>query len=348
MRAEAVAAAAAEWLDPLFADRVTATQATLEAPNSFTREAIDEAIDLVMAKVHLQSLDEWIGSPLKGSPRRVAVLNAGNLPFVGLQDLLAVVLSGHRYLGVVSRRSPHLLPAFGSSICRHAPQVEIDFADFQTSSRLADALIATGSTATVQIISRRFLTAGIALERQLLRGTRQGAALLDGSESATDLYELARDALLHEGRGCRNVAVVLAPSDLDPARFAEQADRFRRAFPVHSSTQKALARATKLLRAVEEPFLGGEGFVIVESDIALREPCVIRWIRYGDESSAADWLERNEKQLQVVVGHADQSEWMPDAVDHCEFGKSQDPPLDWRPDGVDTISFLRTIALTGL
>lgn len=346
-RAEALAQAAADWLDRTCKERTEATRLTLAASNSFTREAIDEAIECAMARLLRKDLLEWTGDFSRGRGRKVAVLNAGNVPLVGLQDLLAVVLTGNSYLGVTSRKSPHLLPAFAASIRRHDPGVEISFVTFDGACSQADALIATGQTATVQLISKRFVESGIPRERQLLRGTRFGMALLDGKETDEDLFGLARDALLHEGRGCRNVAIVYAPASLDPDRFVEQARRFRRAFPAHPTTVVGFDRAVRFLEAVEEPYLSGDGFVVVENDVALREPCVLRWVRYRDAREPKDWLERNESRLQVVVGHEATSRFLGNRVERCDFGHSQDPRLDWRPDGVDTMAFLRSSAVTG-
>lgn len=344
-RAGALAQAAADWLDPLCEERADAVRLTLRTPNTFTAEAIEEAIGCTMRRVTEESLLAWIGKPVDGPARRVCVLNAGNVPFVGLQDLLAVLLTGNEYLGVTSSRSPYLLPSFASSVRRYEPDVVIDFFDLDGACGSAEALIATGSSATTQLVSRRFLAAGVPSERQLLRGTRQGAAMLNGNENAADLYGLARDALLHEGRGCRNVAVILAPSFMDPRSFADQAHRFRRSFPAHPSTRKGIARAANFLRAVGEPFIRGDGFIVIEGDVALREPAVIRWVRHDDESEAVTWLQRNAARLQVVVQEKDRSRSLPASVEQCGFGSSQDPTLDWRPDGVDTISFLRGLAV---
>src|SRR5690606_6287343 len=45
------------------------------------------------------------------SNRRILCLHAGNLPLVGFQDALAVLLSGAQYFGKISRKDPLLLPS---------------------------------------------------------------------------------------------------------------------------------------------------------------------------------------------------------------------------------------------
>jgi hypothetical protein len=207
----------------------------------------------------------------------------------------------------------------------------------------ADALIATGSSATTKLIWRQFAAAGMP-QRALLRGSRIGAAVLCGAESDEDLFSLASDVLPHEGRGCRSVAIVLAPNGLPPDRFVEQANRFRRNFPPHGGTLLAVGRAVRLLNAVEEPFIQGDGFVLIEGDVALREPCIVRWVRYKEESEPTAWLERNRRLVQVVVSSESAAHIIPQDIEGCRFGEGQDPPLSWCPDGVDTMAFLNDIA----
>jgi hypothetical protein len=178
----------------------------------------------------------------------------------------------------------------------------------------------------------------------LLRGTRVGAAILDGNETASDLLALARDVLLHEGRGCRSVAAILAPAELQPVRFVEAVTRFRKEYPSLDVTKRCIQRTERFLRAVREPFWSEGGMVLVESDVVSREPCLVRWIRYRNEDEVRDWLRRNEHQLQVVVARSPWKSVIPEAVDHADLGFGQDPPLTWRPDGLDTVAFLRRVS----
>jgi len=342
-RAQALERAAGAWLRRECVEATSAIRQTLEAPNWFTPPALSVAVDRAMARVNADSLLSWaetfgrFGCP---AALKVAVLNAGNVPLVGLQDFLAVMLSGHDYLGIVSRSSPYLLPAFAETARRYDSSIRCRFVTLDEAVLRADVLIATGSSATAQLVWKRFSAAGMPRHRALLRGSRVGAAVLCGSENDEDLFRLASDVLLHEGRGCRSVAIVLAPVGLEPDQFVEQANRFRRDFPPHGGTLLGVGRAVRLLNAVEEPFIQGDGFVLIEGDVALREPCIVRWIRYNDESEPVAWLKRNRRFVQVVVSSGRATHIIPEGIDGCRFGEGQDPPLSWCPDGVDTVAFL--------
>ncbi|HUF08021.1 MAG TPA: acyl-CoA reductase [Rhodothermales bacterium] len=342
-RAQALENAAGAWLRRECLEATSAIRQTLEAPNWFTPPALSVAVDRAMARVTAESLRSWAersGRFGNSTVLKVAVLNAGNVPLVGLQDFLAVLLAGHDYLGIVSRSSPYLLPAFAETVRRYDSSIGCRFVTLDEAVLRADALIATGSSATSQLIWKRFAAAGMPRHRALLRGSRTGAAVLYGSESDADLFSLASDVLLHEGRGCRSVAIVMAPAELEPDRFVEQANRFRRDFPPHAGTLLGVGRAVRLLNAVEEPFIHGDGFVLIEGDVALLEPCIVRWIRYNDESEPASWLKRNRRLVQVVVSSGSATHIIPEGIDGCRFGEGQDPPLSWCPDGVDTVAFL--------
>lgn len=347
-RVNALEKAAQRWMKRDSEEVATAIDRTLTAPNAFTAASLSAAIDRAMAKVTSQGLTEWVGSERPPRAAKVAVLNAGNVPLVGLQDFLAVLTGGHEYIGITSRSSPYLLPAFAESVHRHDPSIVYRFSTLEDALVRADAAIATGSSATVQLISRRFENAGVPVDRQLLRGTRTGVAVLDGSESSTELFSLASDVLLHEGRGCRSVTVVFAPDELDPEAFVEQANEFRRDFPAHERTLTATGRARRLLDAVNARFFQGHGFILIEEDVALREPCVIRWIRYHDRAQPLEWLNRHREMVQVVVGGGGLQLQLPDGVDRCDLGQGQDPPLTWCPDGRDTMAFLRSLSSAGL
>ena len=124
---KALEEAACAWQDPDYGPRKTAEERTLSAPNRFTEEALVFAINQQMNLITRESLESWIPNPAP-QPCAVVVLNAGNIPFVGLQDFLAVLATGHSYRGILSSRSPHLLPAFAGEVSRCLGQpLEVQF-----------------------------------------------------------------------------------------------------------------------------------------------------------------------------------------------------------------------------
>ncbi len=339
----AIVRAAGRWSNGDHPPRVRAVRQTLEAANRFTEEAIGFAVNQQMAEISEEALVAWRAGRYALSPRRIGVLNAGNIPFVGLQDFLAVILTGHRYIGTCSSRSPHLLPAFVREVVNEGALLEATFLKTEDMWKTAEAILATGTDATCSWAKER-----AALHRVkdlLLRSHRYGVAILDGHETTEDLDGLAEDVLLHEGAGCRSVAVIWAPKGLAPDRCLERFAAFRAVFPPHADTPGALAMQQAFLAAVNVPHAYGEGleFLVSRGDAEPQGPCHVRWIEWEALSDVTSYLAARQGRIQVVAARAGLRLVLPESLDVVALGDTQRPRLSWRPDNVDTIGFLASL-----
>lgn len=339
-RIRAVAAAARAWRNPDYAGRASAVQETLRAPNAFTEEAVAFAVNQQMALLAEEALAAWIRNRRPATPGAVGALNPGNVPLAGLQDFLAIVLIGHRYLGTVSSKSPALLPAFVRDLRRFAPGVEAQFVSLPDLLAGADALVATGSDETIASLrTRTALPPG----RCLFRGHSFAVGVLDGAEREDAYERLAEDMLLHEGFGCRNVAVLWAPRGLSPDGLLEAMARFRGVFPAHEGTAGRLAMQRALLEAVGASHAWGEGleFLLSRGEPEAQPPGHLRWVEYEDLAEADAWLA--EQPVQLVVAEERVQKRLAFKGLRLVPGEAQRPALSWRPDGVDTVDFLSGI-----
>ena len=328
---KAVSTVASRWLDPDDEIRQDAVERTLEADNRFTEAAVNFAVNQQMASLTADALVAW-QSRLGWAPsERVAVLNPGNIPFVELQDLLAVVLSGRTWSGTVSSRSPALLPAFVSDLLEAAPDLPADIMDWEDAVAGADRVIASGSDETMDVIREAVAEEGIPMERCWFRGHRFSVAILNGQESEDDLVDLAEDALLHEGLGCRNVSIVFAPQSMtiDPVLDAMAA--FRGMFEAHDRTVGQLKMQQALLQAVRQPHAWAEGhqFLISRGEAEAQGPAHIRWVPYAQRSEAEAWITSNDHRIQGVFS----TNRVPGLRVTVEpLGTAQRPGLTWCPD----------------
>ena len=332
---------AERWSDPSYDVRREAISRTLSCDNVFTEAAMEFAVDQQMSELTRENLTKWVRGRRAAQPGIVAVLGAGNLPLVDLQDWLAVVLSGHQFVGVSSSRSPYLLRAFADSVRRHH---ESRFTDLDSALGVADRVIATGNTETMKDVRDAATTAGIPPEQILVRGSGFGVAVLTGNESADQWLDLAEDCLLHEGRGCRNVAVVFAPEGLSPDAFLDAAATWRGVFPAHARTPGALAIPKAMLEALQQPcaYADDLSFLVSAGDPEVKEPCHVRWAAYANLAEVAEWIDAQKEAVQIVA-----TELAPDRIGLTSgarlvapIGSTQHPPVDWQPDGKDTIAFL--------
>ncbi len=341
-RIEAVAKAAAAWCEPDHPARADAIEATLDAPNRFTEQATTFAINQQMDQLTPHALQDWLGGHWADAPQTVGVLNAGNIPLVGLQDLLAVVLTGHNYVGSVSSKSPHLLPAFVDELKTHDPDWPATFDEAEALFARVDAIIATGDDETVDWVTEQCDAHGIATDHRLLRGHRYSVAVIDGEEDEDDREDLAEDALLHEGYGCRNVAIVWAPRDLSPDPYLNALARFRGLFPVHSEVPGTLQMQQAFLEATDQSHAYGEGleFLVSRGEPEPQRPGHIRWAEYDTLDEVREWLAAHDDQIQLVTARPEVAERLGPAVPTAALGSAQRPDLDWQPDGKDTVTVL--------
>jgi hypothetical protein len=344
-RIRAIAETARRWSDPEHPPRVEAVERTLAGPGRFTEEAVAFAVNQQMHELTAPALGAWIRGRRSRRPLRVGVLGAGNVPLADLQDFLAVVLTGHEFVGSVSSRSPALLPAFVDELETLQADLGARFVPAAELVASVDALIASGSDETIERVREACERRGIGEGRRLLRGHRFGVAVIDGKETEPEREGLAEDVLLHEGYGCRNVALVWAPRNLEPDPYLHALAAFRAVFPVHPEMPGALAMQRAYLRAIDQPHAFGEGneFLLSRGEPEVQRPGHVRWTEYDELSDAVTWIQSHADRIQVVAARSELQPALPQSLPLTEPGTAQRPPLDWRPDGIDTVDFLTTI-----
>lgn len=342
---DALAAAAEAWRDPDHPPRAAAVERTLQADNAFTEEAIAFAVNQQMSVIEPEALRRWAAEGRAASSRLVGLIGAGNVPLADLQDVLAALVAGHRVLAAVSTKSPHLVPAFIAEVAEHAPTLPVVFADARRIFAEAEAIIVTGHDETRAWAEAECEAHGIPPARRLLRGHRYTVAVIDGQESQQERENLAEDALLHEGFGCRNVAIIWAPAGIAADPYFEAFADFRGVFPAHATTPGRLKLQEAFLAAVQAPHATGEGlaFLISKGDPEPQPPGHVRWAEYADLEDVRAWLRAEATTLQLVVAREGLMGALDSPVATAPLGDAQRPALDWCPDGVDTMSFLRSI-----
>lgn len=333
----AISEVARRWSDPEHPARAGAALKTLETNALFTEEAVAFAINQQMSLLTGDALESWQKRLFRmGDVRSIAVLNPGNIPMVGLQDFLAILLSGHSYIGVLSSKCPFLLPAFAGELEEVVPDLSIQFRALVYAVSEADALIASGTDETMEKVASLALEAGIPERNQWIRQSRFSVAVLDGKESEAERESLAEDVLLHEGMGCRNVAIVFAPEKCQPDPYLESFAAFRGTFPAPEPTRARLRMQRAFLKAVDVPhaFADDFQFLVSRGEPEVQAPCHLRWV---DSAQPLEWIEQSRERIQEVFRSQRLARTIQGGMD---LGLAQRPNLDWRPDGIDHVDFL--------
>lgn len=295
----------------------------------FTEDNVRKAMRRWGQSLAEGELDAWLKPyELKldreeAGPKQVALIMAGNIPLVGLHDLISTFLAGHHALVKLSRDDNRLLPALLAFIGEDFPLLKERITLVPALLKGTEALIATGSNNSARHFDHYFASVP-----RLIRRNRSSLAILSGHESPDELKALGTDIFDYFGLGCRNVTKLLAPSDFDIDRF------FNAIFDYKDiGTHNKYANNYdyhKALWLLNREQLLDNGFLLLKEDEALVSPVGSLFIqRYSEYAEVDHYLARHADEIQCVVGKG-----------FIPFGKAQEPKLNDYADGVDTLAFL--------
>lgn len=264
-------------------------------------------------------------------PKKVAVVMAGNIPAVGFNDFLSVLISGHSILAKLSSDDNKILPAIAEMLIEIEPEFEqrIEFTENQLKN--FDAVIATGSNN-----SARYFEYYFGKYPHIIRKNRSGIAVLDGSETNEDLEKLADDIFLYFGLGCRNVSKIFVPKNYD----------FLRLLPIFEARKKVVEnnkyfnnyeynKAIYLVNGVAHFDTGN--LLLVENQQISSPVSVLFYSFYENKNALIQLLELEKENIQCVVASKSI------VNNSIFFGESQRPNLWDYADQVDVIEFLLSI-----
>jgi len=287
-------------------------------------------------------------------PQKILCLHAGNLPMVGLQDLIAVLLSGNIYYGKLSRKDPWLLDGLLRVLQKRMPECVAGWStnmDDLVGIR-ADGVLFAGSEASVGAVTRLCYEKQLAAEsaRFLYRTARLSMALLtpgdfddDGELKPETGREVTEAILRYDGKGCRSVAVIIAPYGLKES--AEQLVISRSP----ESVSPAITYWKSYLESIDQQaYITGPVLITDNKGLAGMEKMVC-WISNPDlPAKVRDMAERFGRQLQNVYvttasDHtAQQLQKALPQIRLAPLSQAQSPPIDWEPDGMDVLNWLMT------
>jgi hypothetical protein len=271
--------------------------------------------------------------PSAKSDRRIGLILAGNLPMVGLHDLLMVLLAGHRAVVKPSSKDrvllEHLIELSPLGLRERVQVVE------RVEEDQIDGLIATGSTATAQQVAAHY--AGVP---KILRQSRFSVGLIDGGESEMDLVGLADDILRYHGLGCRSVSVLLVPDGYALDGLQKALEGFPAASLANEWSQVVLYESAmcKMLGVS----LGDCKQVSIQRADTLesgRFGC-LRIVRYRREEEVVELIHGASDHLQAVVAARHFNFRKPLGMPLVAMGAAQRPELHDFSDGIDTLEWL--------
>ncbi|MGG8496937.1 acyl-CoA reductase [Tenacibaculum sp. TC6] len=275
------------------------------------------------------NLEHWITNESIGAntPKKIAIIMAGNIPLVGFHDFLSVLISGHSVIVKQSSNDKHLLPFLAKYLEYVAPELKgkISFTEGKLSD--FDAVIATGSDNTARYFEYYFKG-----KPNIIRKNRNSVAVITGNETEKDFEKLSEDIFRYFGLGCRSVSKLFVPKDFDFDYF------FRGMYNSHEiiNTVKYANNYdyNKAVYLMSEFDILENGFLMIKEDESYASPIATVFYEYYDDSDnlKIKLYEDRDKIQCVVANNFIENE--------IAFGQTQYPNLWDYADGINTLDFL--------
>ncbi|WP_445733736.1 acyl-CoA reductase [Mariniflexile sp.] len=298
----------------------------------FTAENIRFALQSWVNALTVANLETWL-KPYTlhvNSPKRVAIIMAGNIPLVGFHDFLSVLITGHNVLVKQSSSDKHLLPYLAKYLEYVEPGFKGKITFTEAKIENFDAVIATGSNNTARYFEYYFKE-----KPSIIRNNRNSVAVLTGQETDGDLKNLSEDIFRYYGLGCRNVSKLFVPKNYNFDAF------FNGMYHWHPIIDKAKYANNydynKAVYLMSEFDMLENGFLMIKEDASYASPIATVFYEYYDDANQLKQkLKADTNNIQCIVSKG----FMENEI---AFGTTQKPQLWDYADSVDSIEFLLAI-----
>lgn len=273
----------------------------------------------------------------------VGLVLAGNVPLVGLHDILCTYLLGYDALVKLSDKDSILMKWVLLFLQKYAAQqTETTFPKLEIVERLnpsMNAVIATGSDNSALYFEQYF-----AKYPNIIRKNRNSIGILTGKETKEELMLLGEDIFRYFGLGCRSVSKVFVPENYDIVPLMEQLDNYKDICNhVKYCNNYDYNRSIYLVNKI--PHFINDCLMLLESESPLSRIATLHYEQYKDMEDLSQKLSAQLPYLQCAVA----SESTRAALKNDEklstlailpFSKSQETMLWDYADNVDTMAFL--------
>ena len=295
--------------------------------NWFTLEFTDNALQQISTQyLNKEKLTNWANDyhPHENfSGKKIGVVMAGNIPLVGLHDLICCFIMGHACMAKLSSKDTILMQHVINYLEEIAPEVK-QYLKVSSLLKDCDAYIATGSNNTARYFEYYF-----SKYPHIIRKNRTSVAVLTGKETAEELNLLSDDVHQYFGLGCRNVTKIHVPQDYDFVPLLRSFDRYS-SFAEHHKYKNNYDYQLSIQLLNHKYYMTNESTLLFENDSNYSAISVLNYSFY--ESGTWPKADAEVDEIQCIVSHKD-----------IPFGQSQSPGLSDYADGVDTMKFLENI-----
>lgn len=294
----------------------------------FTPENVLSAVSEWGRHLTEDNIGRWVEAyPLPQDKKDVALVLAGNIPLVGLHDILSVYLSGHRALIKPSSSDTALVEYAVKHLRMANPAMAANLATTPSPAKGADAVIATGSDNTARYFEQYFK--GVP---SLIRRSRASVAVVAPETTDAELSLLAGDIMEYFGMGCRSISLVFLPGGFDMERLIRALEPYSR-YSMHHKYANNYDYQRAMYSMSGAAGVYDTGFLILAPGETLRPPIGVLSYEYYDNTEKPErFIRENAENIQCVAWDG-----FPKGV---RFGQCQSPGLTDYADGQDIMAFL--------
>lgn len=298
----------------------------------FTPENLQFACKSWAEALTEENLKKWLKKYdfSKVTPKKVAIIMAGNIPLVGLHDFLSVLIAGHKAIVKLSSDDKIILPFIANYLQQINPIWKNCFEFTDEKIIDFDAVIATGSDNTARYFEYYF-----GKKPHIIRKNRNSVAILTGKETEKELFELGKDVFTYFGLGCRSVSKVFVPKEYDFDHLFKAIYPFKDIINGQKYANNYDYNKAVYLMSLFK--LRENGFLILKEDTSYASPIATLFYEYyNDLDSLKEQLLNDTEKIQCIVANGFIANEIP-------FGKTQQPQLWDYADDVDTVKFLTNL-----
>ncbi len=257
------------------------------------------------------------------NPKTIGIICAGNIPFVGMHDLICGFLSGHKTVLKLSSKDAVLMNYVLDLIYDIEPETKTLIETTDSTLKNLDGYIATGSNNSSLYFEYYF-----AKYPHIIRKNRTSIAILTGNETNEDLENLADDIMTYYGLGCRNVTRLLVPQNYNFDALLTALKKYNY-FIENNKYKNNFDYQLTLLLMNQKHIISNDLVLFVESESNFSPVSQVHYTYYKNVEEIQQIIS-NKNELQCIVGEG-----------YTPFGKAQVPTLFDYADGIDAMQFLK-------
>ena len=273
-------------------------------------------------------IEEWLkNETCEMRDQTLGIIMAGNIPLVGLHDLLAGLAKGLKVSIKLSSNDEILMKFAIEKLIECSPELGNRI---NTEGKLngIQYLIATGSNNSARYFEYYFKNVPA-----VIRKNRTSIAVLSGNEDGETLKRLADDIYTYFGLGCRNVSHLILPIGFELRPLYEAYDIYMDHVNHHKYYNNYMYHKSILLMNLDKHY--DNGFMLFQEKQEPHAPiATLNYHYYEHIDEVHSYLEQHKEQWQCVASD------IPELSQAVALGQTQKPGLTDYADNINLLNFL--------